>query len=78
MLDQILIARLEKVRADYDKLSEILDDVRYEWSKDILAYHELRDKLEAVKNLKREGLNNWNEKGDYYWLKISEILEAEG
>ncbi len=33
-------------------------------------------KLKAIKKLKREGLNNWKAKGDYYWLKISEILEA--
>lgn len=33
--------------------------------------------IKAIRKLKREGLNNWTIKGDYYWLKISEILEAK-
>lgn len=51
------------------------DPTSVQW---LIEHRALKDKLEAVKKLKREGLNNWNVKGDYYWLKISEILEASG
>jgi len=51
-----LDAWLEKLKTEYDRLDKTLEDARYGWSKDILAYLEVKEKAEkwdaAVKGMR--------------------------